>query len=189
MTFVRGALSLLLFVPTLTAETRLEVSACLQLKTSLDYVVLRQGENVTQQIFNGIGIRLRWSCNPPPARAQRETRTIMMQLVGHAPDRFRKGSLAYALPYAHQGVQVTVFYDRFEPFLVNGPISASKIFGHILAHEIGHVLAGVSAHAEVGLMRANWTGDDVSIMNSQLLTFTDQDARFIRDNLRRDCGR
>ncbi len=184
MTLTRAASLLLLLAPSLLAENQLEVSACLLLNTHLDYVVLSQGENVTQQILRNIGIRLRWSCDPPaPGPSRRAVRAILMQVVDRAPDRFRKQTLAYALPYARQGVQVTVFYDRFQPFLVNGQIAASKIFGHILAHEIGHVLSGVASHADTGLMRAGWTNDDVLTMKFHPLGFTEENARFIRNNL------
>jgi predicted metalloendopeptidase len=52
--------------------------------------------------------------------------------------------------------------------------------GHILAHEIGHVLENVARHSDTGLMQANWTRDDISMMIWAGLPFAPEDKALIR---------
>jgi hypothetical protein len=42
----------------------------------------------------------------------------------------------------HNGVHVTMFYDRIEEVALSVPPSPAKILSNALAHEIGHVLLG-----------------------------------------------
>jgi hypothetical protein len=162
------------------------VAVCLELRTYIDREVVLWGELTACRIFGRIGVQLHWSCDLP--RRIPAVREILVQVVNRAPQNFPKGALAYALPYAREGIQATLFYDRCEPLLGGRRTSAGIFFGHVLAHEIGHVLSGVAAHSETGLMRPRWTADDLAQMQMHLLGFTSEDARFIRDNVVRSRG-
>jgi hypothetical protein len=154
------------------------VFACLESETFVMGGVLGSGEQSATHIFDGIGVELRWSCRNPAD-------TILIRLAPRPPKGFRKGTLAYALPFAREGVRITVFYDRLEPILEDHLGFAGSIFGHILAHEIGHVLERVDSHAQTGLMRAHWTEQDFASMKFDSFGFTPEDARWIRERASR----
>jgi len=161
------------------------VFACLKSETYVMGGVLPNGQQAASQIFDGIGVKLLWSC---PDRAGKEPagETILIRLAARVPKHFRKGTLAYALPFARKGVRITVFYDRLEPILEEHLPIAGSIFGYVLAHEIGHVLERVDSHAPTGLMRARWDEQDFVSMKFHALSFTPQDAQFIRESVVRD---
>jgi len=57
------------------------------------------------------------------------------------------------------------------------------VVGHILAHEIGHVLEGIVRHSDSGLMRAKWTPDDLQTITREGLGLAPFDQELIRANL------
>jgi hypothetical protein len=155
------------------------VFACLKSETFVMGGVLLSAKQAASQIFDSIGVKLLWSC-------QDRRDAIVIRLAAHAPSHFRKGTLAYALPFAREGVRITAFYDRLEPILEDHLAFAGSILGHVLAHEIAHVLERVDSHAETGLMRAHWSEEDFLSMKFHALGFTPEDARFIRDRVERE---
>jgi hypothetical protein len=161
------------------------VFACLKSETYVMGGVLPNGQQAASRIFDGIGIKLLWSC-PDRVGTKPAREPILIQLAARVPRHFRKGTVAYALPFARKGVRITVFYDRLEPILEEHLPFAGSIFGYVLAHEIGHVLERVDSHAETGLMRARWDEQDFVSMRSHALSFTPEDARFIRECVARD---
>jgi hypothetical protein len=148
-------------------------------------VGLWPGKQAAAQIFENIGVKLLWSC-PEQTGAEAARGTILIHLTPRAPKHFRKGTLAHALPFAQEGVRITVFYDRLEPILQDHLAFAGSIFGHVLAHEIAHVLERVDAHTETGLMRGHWNEEDFVSMKFHAFGFTPEDAQSIRESAERD---
>lgn len=153
------------------------VHACLQSETFVMGGVVGLGKHAASQLFESIGVQLHWSCHQD---------AIVIRLAPHVPKHFRKGTLAYSLPFAKQGVRITVFYDRLEPILEDHVTFAGSIFGHVLAHELGHVLERVDSHSGAGIMRARWNQADFVSMQHQAFGFTEEDAQWIRENVSRD---
>jgi hypothetical protein len=156
------------------------VCACLKSETFVMGGVLWSGKQAASQIFESIGVTLRWSC-PEQTGIEAASDNILIRLVPRVPKKFRKGTLAYALPFAREGVRITVFYDRLEPILQDHLAFAGSIFGHVLAHEIAHVVERVDAHAETGLMRGHWNEEDFESMKFHTFGFAPEDAQFIRE--------
>ena len=88
------------------------------------------------------------------------------------------GAMAYALPY--EGTHIVVFYDR----VTKKPGNVSILLGHVIAHEVTHILQGVARHSESGVMKANWTGADYQQMSREPLQFTDHDVLLIHRGLK-----
>jgi hypothetical protein len=170
-------------LPTLMAAPHPDdpvVFACLKSETFVMGGVLWSGKQAASQIFEGIGVKLLWSC-PDQTGMGTARDTILIRLAPRVPKHFRKGTLAYALPFAQEGVRITVFYDRLEPILQDHLAIAGSVFGHVLAHEIAHVLERVDAHAETGLMRGHWNEEDFLSMKFHAFGFAPEDAQFIRE--------
>ena len=80
-----------------------------------------------------------------------------------------------ALPY--EGTHIEIFSDRV--VAVGGGVR-EDLLGHVLAHEITHVLQGSARHSDSGLMKANWDRADLAWMKSHChLSFTDLDGQLI----------
>jgi predicted Zn-dependent protease len=70
--------------------------------------------------------------------------------------------------------------DRLRPQIQMNPLRTGFLLGHILAHEMGHALQGISRHAETGVMKASWSLHETSRMWShERLHFTSDDADLI----------
>jgi len=89
------------------------------------------------------------------------------------------GALAYAMPY--QGTHVVLFYDRVLGSAT--PPGVPYLLGHVLAHEITHILQGVERHSASGLMKSKWDYRDYVEMQRRPLGFTDDDLSLIRRGL------
>ncbi len=65
------------------------------------------------------------------------------------------------------------------------PSLAAVVLGHVLAHEIGHVLLGHNGHAREGLMKATWSATEQTAMRHRSLSFTAEEGGHLRQQLDR----
>jgi hypothetical protein len=64
-------------------------------------------------------------------------------------------------------------------------VSKGQILGHVIAHEVGHVLLNQQVHSAHGIMRAEWDIADFRDMTSGMLLFSSQQAEFLWADVRR----
>jgi len=140
--------------------------------------VLGKAEGVAARILASAGMRVRWD-DPHAARAAAETIDIrFLYSITENTARF-----ATSFPFAPDGVRIIVFFNRVEIDGKHDPIFTTRLLGHVLAHEIGHVLMRTDQHAQEGEMKARWNEDDLATMRSSDLKFTPEDVARIRSNL------
>ena len=144
--------------------------------------VLSQAQDEASRIYQGHGIRLVWT-NPDTERGDyRFTVKILPRTLtgkgvdgramGVAPGtRETRGTLAYA------------FYDRIKEVTITIGADAGLILGHVIAHEIGHLLLPYNSHAKTGLMRGGWDTQQAMRAATGALTFTPKEAALILERL------
>ena len=134
----------------------------------------RRAKTVSSRIFAGIGVKIQWhnfgDCPP---------QGIRISFLNETPSSLMPGALAYALPY--EGTHIVVFYDRVK----KNPGNVSILLGHVIAHEVTHIVQGVMRHSESGVMKAHWTVSDYQRMAWEPLKFTDYDVQLIQSGLGR----
>jgi hypothetical protein len=59
-------------------------------------------------------------------------------------------------------------------------VSEGQLLGHVIAHEVGHLLLNQQGHSPRGIMRGEWTFADFRDMTFGLLAFTPQQAQVLR---------
>jgi len=59
-----------------------------------------------------------------------------------------------------------------------------QVLGAAIAHEIGHLFLGPNSHSPVGIMRAGWDEGDLKRASQDNLTFTADQAKHIRTEVR-----
>ena len=157
------------------AADRLVLRVYMEDIANADVVTRAEAEAVTSKIFAAAGIRVEWKVGEP---RRGETSAIVIQLDAHAEPGLHSDTAAYAQPFA-RGSAIHVFCDRVlhtEPSRL-----APILLGHVMAHELGHVLEGVDRHSQTGIMKAHWTRDDYDDMMQHPLVLAPEDVRMIRD--------
>ena len=65
------------------------------------------------------------------------------------------------------------------------PVSMTKILGHAIAHEVGHLLLNQQVHSAHGIMRGEWGFADFRDMTEGMFLFTPEQTEFLRADVRR----
>jgi hypothetical protein len=154
--------------------------------------VLHQGTVEAMRLFRAAGIQITWNQpvveapedrgldmseeSSPTFRSPDERPYLVVRLVRGMPASAVPGALGFALPFAHTGAQVCLFYDRVEALTRSANAASYVILGHALAHEIGHVLLGSSEHTTSGLMQARWSPATWHLATAGLLAFRREEA-------------
>jgi hypothetical protein len=151
---------------------RPRVVVCME-RTSDPSLVIGRAKILTTQMFDQIDVALVWRglkhCPEKP-------RPIIIRLSDDSPRRLFPGALAVSYPF--EGVHIRVFYDRVRTVTPSCPLHV--LLGHVLAHEIGHILQGIDQHSASGVMKGYWDLSDYRRMARQPLPFTDLDIQLIR---------
>jgi len=146
-----------------------------------------QAEGIASDIFSRIGLKVRWrQTKDRPRGCSREPmhHTIVMAFSMNTPPGFHPEAMALAYPYQVDGACVSIFMDRLTPMADANPTTSAYLLGHILAHEIGHVLQGTEHHSERGVLKAHWSQTEIRRMPFESLRFTDYDAALILNRFR-----
>jgi hypothetical protein len=117
------------------------------------------------------------SCDTPREQGERIVRIM------NAPANLPPGmgtSLGNALVDrgTNRGVLATIYADRIARASA-GLIDRPLLFGRVIAHELGHLLLGVTAHSNSGLMREFWTDQQVQRNESSDWAFSAEDRQRI----------
>jgi hypothetical protein len=63
------------------------------------------------------------------------------------------------------------------------------ILGHLVAHELGHLLLGAGSHSSHGIMQVPWHLKELDIIAQGLMVFRPQEAEGMRTNIRARLAR
>jgi hypothetical protein len=162
-------------------EFPVHVNVTLEASVSGSLLLLAQGR--ASKLLAPAGVRLIWHNTPAPSAAGQTALAITFLADTPASLQPNRKALAVARPYAKGGQQILVFNDRVTTFIAPYGRRSWMVLGHILAHEIGHVLENIARHSDTGLMRATWTFDDLSFMVWTGLPFAPEDNQLIRKRM------
>jgi hypothetical protein len=105
----------------------------------------------------------------------------VLRLLTRSPETSSKNAMGEALSLDI----ANVFMNRVTEQATDGELSASRMLGHALAHEIGHLLLGDNSHSlGGGIMVAPWSKEDLQRMVKGGLLFTHQEVTRIQAELR-----
>ena len=109
----------------------------------------------------------------------------MARDAGQTADTF-----GFAVPTSPTGLGIAyVFTDRTDELSFHGPFSTSPditrplVLGHVIAHELGHLLLGPKNHSSNGIMSPRWTVAEVRRIGTANLFFTTREAAAIRKRI------
>jgi len=156
------------------------VLLCVQHKGPVNTFVMARAQTVVNAVFSNADIRIEWLPSRRCINAPDNVVRIEMDAV--AAPGFGPQTMAYALPYRETGTTIHIFYDRVVQGHHDQP---GELLGHVMAHEIGHVLEGVARHSPGGLMKAHWGLKDYWEMKKQRLFFAAEDVELMHLHLQR----
>lgn len=149
-------------------------------------------ERTTSDLLAAAGVRLVWHTGSARADVL-GPHVLQMKFIATAPPEFRTKEQAHTLatsrPFAADGTPILLFNDRVSAFILSAGTRAPLVLGHVMAHEIGHMLEGFSHHSASGLMRALWTPTEVSAMFRARFPFAEEDRTLIRLGMYRRMNR
>jgi hypothetical protein len=162
-----------------------------------DYVqvpskVLAMTEGQAGMIFRQAGLEVTWENSTPPKDPTKAKPTsprppdaavIDLRIVAHfAPvaGMLRYDSMGFAVPPD----TATISLEWVEKLASLGIAEEYQVLGAAIAHEIGHLFLGPNSHSPVGVMRAGWKEQDLLEASQARLTFTNDQARLIRTEVR-----
>jgi hypothetical protein len=85
--------------------------------------------------------------------------------------------LAVIDPDTRIGEMATLFHEQVLTVADRSGVDYSELLGRALAHEIGHLLLGVTGHSATGLMRAVWTDTELTSNRSEDWLFAPADRQ------------
>jgi hypothetical protein len=144
---------------------------------------LARAKGIASGIFAGAGVRLEWKEGEPRKSSQTAGCTglvddvLGIQFEETAAARFPGDAMAYAVP-GKAGICIHIFYNRV--VAAHSRDLTPVLLGHVLAHELTHVLEGVARHSEDGLMKAHWSSSDYMQMSHHPLPFAEDDVQLLR---------
>jgi hypothetical protein len=149
---------------------------------------LTAAERKAQRLLHEAGVDTNWLQCPsagapvgpePPSGPADFFLTVASKVMRER--RSEQDALGFALPCPHgkTGCMAYIFYPRIETLAADGDASLSDILGHVLAHEIGHLMLG-PVHSPTGIMQAEWKRKDFQRAARNQLSFTRDQAEALR---------
>lgn len=174
-----------------------------------DYVDLEKGLlesslKETRTIFQRFGLDVDWRSCPTSTADQRRNSACDAPLRGTdlvirllppgmgAKLALPDGVFGFALPAGagEHAAHATILFNRVAELAARSeadesfPGGAPVILGHVIAHEIGHLLLGRDSHASAGVMSFRWGARTLRKMRRGLLRFSSAERRRIREAIR-----
>jgi len=156
-----------------------EIAVGLDNPQVVPFALLAQAQATAARVYAGIGVKLAWR-----SRAATE---IRMQFDTGVAAGVHPGAMGYAMPYGKGGTRIHILLDRVRS--AGSQKLTGVLLGHVMAHELGHVLEGISRHSDSGLMKARWDGHDFDQMSVRPLSFSSEDADLIQIGVARWAAR
>ncbi|MCC6857597.1 MAG: hypothetical protein IT158_03495 [Bryobacterales bacterium] len=153
------------------------------------------------RIYREIGVQIEWTDCPVSGEGARpeachsrrgpsnfELRLLSRSMVKGLP--FASTAMGYALqPHDGPGSLANVFAHRAADLASNRDLDQGLILGHLIAHELAHLLLGPGGHSSRGLMRDGWGKRELAWAAQGSLTFLPAEAERIRWRMRVQAAR
>jgi hypothetical protein len=159
--------------------------------------LLAQTEAEAARIYQHCRIEFRWldcplrseevdrfpACKIPSGPTWLALRILLSPMAKYA--QAPEESLGFAL-HSDEGsfaITANVFAHDVEQLAHTYGIPEGVILGHVMAHELGHLLLGPESHSDNGIMQATWHLKELKIIAQGLMMFTPAEAERLRTNI------
>jgi hypothetical protein len=160
--------------------------------------VLAQTELEAARIHLRAGIEILWlNCPLTPKEADQfpacqiplgPTTLLLRILSQYAAERLRPEPAGFGFAMFPDNGSFAAIANVFpydaEQLAQQRGMRPGVILGHVVAHEIGHLLLGVGSHSVSGIMHVPWSPKDLEIIAEGQMVFIPAEAAAMRMNVR-----
>ena len=177
------------------AEPGFRVTVRLYDYAAVSETVLAKAEQEATRIYRQAGVELRWeeckaehvenACGTEPAALRLGILSLSI-LTPTMESGLRKSA---NLPQKNMvsgvavGERAYVFIQRLVEICAEGKYPEAVILGHLMAHEVGHILLGENSHSPDGLMSGRLSPADLRLALDNLLFFNAKQSAKMRERL------
>jgi hypothetical protein len=160
-------------------RTTITVRVCKDV--SLPSMVEQRALDEAGAVLRAASVDVRWrKCTGPDVDASSTAFELVLRIV-EARQATPPAVLGTAFVIRRAGgVLATVYADRVAVLANQALIDVAVLFGRVAAHELGHLMMRTSVHARHGLMRSQWTTDELRRNYAPDWTFTARDVAEMR---------
>lgn len=153
---------------------------------------MASAETTAGRIFRLAGLEVRWIlCTPsadpaPKAAACSEAafpRHLHVRVLMRSRNLTRSTLGVSYLSADGTGCYTDIFFAPITDLHSTSGQETGPILGHVIAHEIAHLLLGTNSHSEGGIMRAQWQREELLGANKGELLFTKEQSQVMRRRL------
>jgi hypothetical protein len=160
----------------------------------LSQQVLADAKDAAARVYQKAGVALSWieckssktdvepylRCQDPPSRTH-----LSLRIIPHAS---KSGDGIFGVAFLSPegtGAYSDVSYNSVEELDRDWHVGLARVLGHVMAHELGHLLLGSNAHSREGIMCRRWHAGELRLASMGTLLFSEEQAQFMRDRLPR----
>jgi len=192
-----GSWFLLVLVGTLQAETpkpESKIQVFVYNYAGVAPATLARAEREAARIYSHTGIETEWlecpltpdvaaqypACQLPVSPARLEVRVLsrnMSERLGLTKATFGSALLPEGVGF---GMIAQVCAHCSEELAKGSEVMYAAILGHVMAHELGHLLLGAGSHGSTGLMHVPWYKKELENVAQGALLFTSREGERMR---------
>jgi len=154
--------------------------------------VLVEAKDEVTRVYRKAGVAISWiDCKSSQMDTDRDLRCqtppsaihINLRIVPHT-SKFNDDVFGVAFLDAQgTGAYSDVFYDSVEKLDSDWHVGLARVLGHVMAHELGHLLLGSNAHSDRGIMCPSWHAGELHLASMGALLFSMEQAQQMRARL------
>ncbi len=164
--------------------------------------ILAKAQSESERIFRRAGIETNWlgcaipgreietklSCKAKPEATDIQVRILPRKMAQGLMKHHSEFGLAFTAAGDGLGSNASIFYHRVEELSERRHTSQPLLLGHLIAHEIGHLLLGSNSHSRSGIMHVPWDRSQVERASLGTLLFTKREAEKMCGQVSRRLG-
>ena len=192
-------LSLVLTLSGQTADRAPKIAVRLYNFAQLSEQILARAEQEAVRIYGLAGLEVTWvhcpfsleehaqyrACHYPESIPELDLRILPRTLAV----RLHRNPLEYGFAQfakdGRPGALACVFAHRAEELAQGDESFQGVIQGHLIAHELGHLLLGIGSHSASGIMHVPWNSKELERVRQGTLFFPSWQAKRIRAQVRK----
>ena len=138
--------------------------------------VVESAKEAAERIYRDAGVAVAWKDHNDPATGTTE---LFVRIVRRSLNLPGEDFGIAFVGGDGRGVQADIFYSGIEQLTSNSSANPAQVLGHVMAHELGHLLLGMNSHSRQGIMQAHWTDQQLGQMSKGIVKFDKRQAKAI----------